>query len=786
MTCCSSSSVPNQQALKQRLDHERTLAAAHDLGNGLLQTDLVVPAMHCVACIRTIETGMATLPGVEGVRANLSTRRVSIKWRPDAAGNADFISGLAGLGFEASLYDHACLASQADDTGRKLLICLAVAGFAAANVMLLSVSVWAGAEAETQRLFQLISGLIAVPASVFAGQPFYQSAWAALRSKRLNMDVPISLAVLLALGVSIYEALYGTHETWFEASVSLLFFLLIGRYLDHMMRERARSAILQLSRLMPSGASKLSAAGEASYVPLAELQAGDSILVAAGERVPVDARITSGLSDLDRSLVNGESAAVQARPGLEVEAGVLNLTGPLTLEVLRLADSSFVANVISLMETASQSNSRHVRIADRTAGLYAPVVHIVSAASFIGWMVWTGGDWYTSLNVAIAVLIITCPCALALAVPIAQVVAANRLFRSGVMVKDGAALERLAEADTVVFDKTGTLTLGEPRIASIHGGSDEEHAVAAMLARLSTHPAARAAASAQSATQGVLVSDVQELAGLGLEAVWKGRKVRLGRRSWVSEIARSSTPAAPKTTATSEVCFAVAGGDIVSFQLSDTLRTDAATVVRTLRNMGFTTAILSGDAAGPVEAAAAQTGIESALSGLSPADKTEHVEQMRASGRNVLYVGDGLNDAPALAAANVSMAPASGSDIGRASAGLVFTGKGLAAIPVAIEVARATGRTVRQNFALAIGYNMFAVPLAVLGHVTPLIAALAMSSSSIIVVANSLRLNLVARHQAIMPSDPSQTVETGDNADGQDHPVPVAAATGKPRLEAVK
>jgi len=785
MTCCSSSSVPNQQALKQRLDHERLLAASHDMGDGLLQTDLLVPAMHCATCIRTIETGLGQIKGVDNARANLSTRRVSVRWRPDAGGDADFISALSGLGFEASLYDHANIATEADDTGRKLLVCLAVAGFAAANIMLLSVSVWAGADAETQRLFQLISGLIAVPASVFAGQPFYRSAWAALSNRRLNMDVPISLAVLLALGVSVYEALYGHHETWFEASVSLLFFLLIGRYLDHMMRERARSAILQLSRLMPAGASRLDAAGQASYTPLAELQPGDTILVAAGERVPVDARVASGLSDIDRSLVNGESAAVQAAPGLDVEAGVLNLTGPLTLEVLRPAEQSFVANVISLMEAASQANSRHVRIADRTAALYAPVVHIVSAASFIGWMVWTGGDWYTSLNVAIAVLIITCPCALALAVPIAQVVAANRLFRSGVMVKDGAALEQLAEADTVVFDKTGTLTLGEPRIAAVLGGTDQEHAIASVLGRLSTHPAARAAAAAHPGTPGVLVSDVEELAGLGLEAVWKGRKVRLGRRSWVAEIARSDSKAAPESSASSEVCFAIAGGGIVSFQLSDTLRADAATVVRDLRAKGMTLEILSGDAAGPVDAVAAQLGIEKAFSSLKPADKTDRVEGLRAQGRRVLYVGDGLNDAPALAAANVSMAPASGSDIGRASAGLVFTGKGLSAIPVAIEVARATSRTVRQNFGLALGYNAIAVPLAVLGYATPLIAALAMSSSSILVVANSLRLNLVARHKAISPAGAS-LAEHPASEDAEPSVGKSDKAPSKPRLEAVK
>jgi Cu2+-exporting ATPase len=787
MTCCSSSGVPNQTALRQRLDHERLLAASHQIEGDMMQTDLVVPSMHCAACIRTIETGLDKLPGVHKARANLSTRRVSIQWTPSAFGDTDPISELANIGFEATLYDPSAVADDGDSAGRQLLICLAVAGFAAANIMLLSVSVWAGAEGEAARLFQLISGLIAVPAVMFAGRPFYASALSALRKRRLNMDVPISLAVLLALGMSIYEALFGHNETWFDASVSLLFFLLIGRYLDHMMRERARGAILQLSRLMPSGATRLSEDGSLIYVPSSELVPGDRIVVAAGDRMPVDGVVISGMSDLDRSLVTGESAAVQAAPGMEVEAGVLNLTGPVTLKVLRPAAKSFVANVMELMETAAQSSSRQVRLADRAAGIYAPVVHILSAAAFLGWLVYTGGDWHTSLYVAIAVLIITCPCALGLAVPIAQVVAANRLFRSGIMVKDGAALERLTQANTVVFDKTGTLTLGEPRISSIIGGTDQDHALASVLARLSTHPAARAAATLQDKQPGLLVSDVREHPGFGLEASWKGKPIRLGRRDWVSEIARPVKDGKPASDM--EVCFAVQGGELVRFALADTLRADAATTASQLRRMGLRMEILSGDNLAPVHAVAAQLGIETARAGMTPAQKTAHVQKLEHEGKRVLYVGDGINDAPALAAASVSMAPASGSDIGRSSASLVFTGKGLDAIPVAIKVARATSRIVNQNFALALTYNAIAIPIAVLGYATPLIAAIAMSSSSILVVANSLRLNLVARHAGnTVQADPD--VDDGTTGQAADVPSQAASAnrntTTPPRLEAVK
>ncbi len=741
MTCCSASLVPSSAALKHRLDHERLLAASQPIPGGGMQTDLIVPSMHCVGCIRTIERGLLDVPGVTNARANLSTKRVAVHWQPRTDQPINFLEVLAGLGFEASLFDLKDVSTSARQTGRQLLICLAVAGFAAANIMLLSVSVWSGADAETAQLFQLISGLIAVPASLFAGRPFFTSALAALRNRRLNMDVPISLAVLLALAMSVHESLVGQHETYFDASVTLLFFLLIGRYLDHMMRERAHSAVLQLSRLVPSGAIRMDADGTQSYVSVSELAEGDKILVAAGERVPVDSCVLDGFSDLDRALVTGESTSVSAVPGLEIESGVLNLSGPLTLRVSRSADKSFVAEVVSMMEAAEHSKSGYVRIADRAARIYAPVVHILAAASFAGWMIATGGDWHTSIYVSIAVLIITCPCALGLAVPIAQVVATNRLYRSGIMVKDGAALEKLAEVDTGVFDKTGTLTLGTPHISVIEGGSKTDRALAGMLASLSSHPAAKAVAGIAENRSGLLVSDVTEHAGFGLAAVWKNKPVRLGRRDWVAQI--TTHHAAALKHDQSEVCFAVAGGELVSFRLSDTLRADAVPTIAALRAAGLDLEILSGDADAPVQVVAAQLGISKARSRLKPADKVMRIEELQRRGHKVLYAGDGLNDAPALSAAHVSIAPASGSDIGRASSDLVFTGKGLGSIMTALSVAQRTSSIVRQNFALAIGYNCIAIPFAVLGHVTPLIAAIAMSASSIAVVSNSLRLNLV-------------------------------------------
>lgn len=729
------------------------LAASHQSDNGLIQTDFLVPAMHCHSCISTLEKGLSRLPFVSRVRANLSTRRVSISWDlgigtegdgPSLTRAAKLEDAFADLGFEAKLFDLGD-DERSDPVGRQLLTALGVAGFAAANIMLLSISVWSGADAETAQLFHLISGVIAVPAVAYAGQPFFRAAIAALRKRRLNMEVPISLAIVLALGMSLFEALTGGTESYFDAAVTLLFFLLVGRTLDHHMRERARGAIARLQNMAPRGANVLQGDGRVAYTPLREIKVGDRVQVAAGERIPLDATIIDGNSDMDFSLVTGENEPVHAYKGTTLQAGVMNLTGPLEIEVTKLVENSFIAEVVELMSHASQGKAKYRRLADRLAEIYAPAVHTIALITFIGWLIYSG-DWQSSLYIAITTLIITCPCALGLAVPIVHVVASGKMFEAGVLVKDGAAFEKLNEIDTIVFDKTGTLTLGHPQILeqSPPALDDKSLSLVASLAQRSSHPGAVALGAhlQHSFEAPAKLDNIHEVPGFGIEAISAGQTIRLGRTKWVAEIAGQSSNDKPQDSVSSVMSFAVEGQKLARFFYKDTLRDDAVSVIKALRIKGFDLQILSGDHASVVDDVAAGLGIQTAISECTPQQKIAHIEALGARGKKVLFVGDGINDAPALAAAHAAMAPSSGSDIGQLAADLVFTGKSLSAIPTALDISQRTDRLVRQNFALALAYNAVAIPLAMAGFVTPLLAAIAMSTSSILVVANSLRLTL--------------------------------------------
>ena len=716
--------------------------------NGGLAMDLAIDGIACGACISRIEGAVKQLPGVTEARLNYTNRRLHVAWA-DPFRPAQILQTLENIGYRAHPFIPLRAEQEEAAEARRLTRCLAVAGFATMNIMLLSVSVWSGnvtdITPETRDFFHWASALIALPTAAYAGRPFFESAWQALRAKSLNMNVPISLGVILALGMSLVETANHAEHAYYDSAVMLLFFLLVGRTLDHAMRRKTRAIAGNLAALKGDTAHRF-VDDELVSVPVAALKAGDRVLVKAGERVPADAVVVSGVSELDESPVTGETTRRKVAAGATVYAGSMNYFGALTLGVTAGGSAALIDEIEKLLEKAAGAKSRALRLADRAARIYAPVVHLTAALTAAGWLI-AGSSVHDAVVTAIAVLIITCPCALALAIPVVQVVASGALFRAGVILNAGDAIERLAEADSVVFDKTGTLTLPEPRVVNAAMLAPDLLALAARLALSSHHPLAQVLA--REAAARTPFDGTEEEPGQGVRALIDGAEARLGSADFCSVAdAHAGEPG------TSRICVAH-GGRSATVAIAQTLRPDAVDCVKVLNALGLELHILSGDRHDAVEPIAAALGISNWRGELKPAQKIAYIETLKAQGRRVLMVGDGLNDAPALAAAHVSVSPIAAADLTQAQADAVFLGEQLRPVVQAVVGASRARRLMAQNLWLAAIYNAIAVPVAIVGLVTPLIAALAMSGSSMLVTLNALRAH---RGPHIMPTQ----AEEGD------------------------
>ncbi|SFO84223.1 heavy metal translocating P-type ATPase [Tranquillimonas alkanivorans] len=691
-------------------------------------TLLSLPHIHCAACITGVEGALRKVPGVNDARVNLTLKRASV----DAPGVPveTLVAALGRAGYEAHELDAALLSGTGDRASRDLLMRLAVAGFAMMNVMLLSVAVWSGATDATRDLFHWISAAIAIPTLAFSGQPFFRSALRAVSAKRLNMDVPISLALILAAGLSVYETLQSGAHAYFDAALSLTFFLLGARFLDMRMRHAARSAAEELSALEVPRATRLTDMGE-EVIAVAELRAGDLVRVRPGARFPADGVVSEGASEIDRSFLTGESLPVAAGQGDDVHAGEVNLTGLMTVRVTAAGQDTTLARMRDLVALAEGARTKYTPLADRAAAIYAPAVHLLALFAFVGW-VWATGDVRFALNVAVATLIITCPCALGLAVPAVATAATGRLYRRGLLVKSATALERLAEIDTVVFDKTGTLTEGRVDPVGLAAHDDDTLAVARALAEASSHPLARSLAEtlAERGIAAARVEGIAEQPGHGVEGRWQDRRVRLGRADWTEAEMLEATA----------TYLDLGDGAHRAFRFTDRLRPGAAEAVGKLEALGVEAMLLSGDNAAAVADTAERAGLSDWRAGVRPDEKQQVIADLAAQGRRVLMVGDGLNDTAALAAAHASISPASALDAARVVSDIVLLGNDLTAIPEAVETGRAAVRRIRENFGIAAAYNAVAIPVALAGFATPLAAALAMSTSSISVSLNALRV----------------------------------------------
>ena len=696
---------------------------------------LSLPTAHCAVCISDVERALTAMPGVHAARVNLTLRRVTV----DAPGLTadDLIPVLAAIGYEAHELDPGALsATAADRQARDLLMRIGVSGFAMMNIMILSVAVWSGAEAATRDLFHWISGAIALPTVAFAGQPFFRSAWASIKAGRLGMDVPISLALILASALSLYETAHSGHHAYFDAAVMLCFFLLIGRYLDYRTRAIARSAAEELTALEVPRAFLVAADGREIATAVADLRPGDLIRIRPGGRVPADGTIAEGHSDIDRSLLTGESLPVAAGPGADLSAGEVNLTGPLVLRVTAAGRDSSLSRLTALVAAAESARGRYTSLAERAARAYSPAVHLLAAISLIGWLGATG-DLRHALNIAAAVLIITCPCALGLAVPAVVTAASGRLFRRGLLIKDGTALERLARVDTVVFDKTGTLTMGTPHLVNVDAVPADARPAALALARASNHPLSRALAAALRDVAPAALTDLREQPGFGVTGRAGAQELRLGRADWTGGVADAPEGGHAGLSAS---WLRIGEAPAIRLEFADNLRPGAEACVAAMQAAGQRVLLISGDRAAAVADIAGRLGIAEWQAGVDPQGKADAVAALTGQGARVLMVGDGLNDTAALAAAHVSISPASALDAARVASDMVLTGQDLAPVADALVTARRATARIRENFAISVAYNILAVPFAMAGFVTPLLAALAMSASSICVTLNALRL----------------------------------------------
>ena len=698
---------------------------------------LMVSGLHCAACVWLIETVLNKQNGITHARMNMTTRRLTISWNATQTTAQKLIEPIFKLGYSLLPYDPTLLNDQTHQEEKRLLIALAIAGFAAANVMLLSVGLWAGGKSlptSTLSLLQYFSALIVLPATIWAGRPFFISAITALKYKRLNMDVPISLAVIITLALSLYDMVTATGETYFESTAMLLFFLLIGRYLDMRVRNKAQHAAEQLASLQAKVATRIQADGSFAIVPLNQLNVGDVLFIAKGESIPADGRITQGTTVLDSSILTGESLPQTAQVGSTIYAGCLNLENPIHIEVTHIGDNTNLAQITKLVEQATSTKNTYTILADKVAQLYAPIVHILALATFLLWWLYLSASFHTAVLYATSVLIITCPCALALAVPAVQVVVVSRLLRLGILIKSGSALERLKETTAFVFDKTGTLTTGKFTIIS--GGTPQQRKLAAQLAKHSQHPLAQAVAKLYPDTKPL--EKVTEITGQGLTAIIDGKTIKLGNASFC-EAPQKPTLKNGET----DIWLKVGDDTPILFTCADTLRPDAEKLIHQLKQQNYPVYLLSGDTEQTVQYIANKVNISEYYATRTPQQKYDFLKKLEQNGHRILMCGDGINDAPSLACAHISLTLSSSSQIAQTQADIILQQEHLLDILIALNLAQKAHKTAYINIALSFAYNAITIPLAMAGFITPLWAAVFMSLSSLTVTLNALRLSRI-------------------------------------------
>ena len=720
---------------------------------------LILEGITCAACVWLNESHVRRQPGVTAIDINYTTRRARVRWDERVTKLSAILEAVAAIGYRAHPYDIGRAEELAQKERKAALWRLFVAGFGMMQVMMYAVPVYlakVGTEGDMtpdiEQLMRWASLILTLPVILYSAAPFFMSAWRDLKLRRVGMDVPVALGVGAAFAASVWATLIAAGEVYFDSVTMFVFFLLTGRYLEMMARQKAARSVETLARAIPAFATRLPGwplstadiAGE--RVAVAELHAGDAVQIKPGETVPADGIVLDGESAADESLLTGESLPVPKRAGDALIGGSVNTASPLVMRVERVGEATRVAAIQRLMERAAAEKPRLVEMADRVAGRFIVALLLLAVATALAWW-WI--DASRALWIFVAVLVVSCPCALSLATPAALTVATGALAARGVLVTRGHAIEALARVDRFIFDKTGTLTVGRMALVEtipMQGDAGHALALAAALERGSEHPIAKALAAGAAAAGTAAVIEVDGLratTGAGVEGIIAGSSWRLGNPEFVAGLHGREVPAAVQAivgAGDTVIALGNASGWQAFFRLSDGLRPEASAMVAKLSAAGIRLSIFSGDAPAAAARIGALLGIADARGGLSPEDKLAGLKALQDAGETVAMVGDGVNAAPVLAQAQVSIAMGGGADLARANADIVLLGNDLQALPHGLALARRSLRIVKQNLVWAFAYNFLAIPLAMAGWVTPWMAGIGMSASSLLVVLNALRL----------------------------------------------
>ncbi|MCB1735432.1 MAG: cadmium-translocating P-type ATPase [Gammaproteobacteria bacterium] len=718
-------------------------------GEHVREASLILEGITCAACVWLNERHLASLPGVLAVDVNYATQRARVRWNEQYIKLSDILAAITAIGYIAHPYDPSRQQEILERERRSQLRRIGIAAVLAMQVMILAVALytgdWWGMEPEFRGFFNWLGMLLTAPVVFYAGSSFYRNAWNDLRRGRAGMDVPVSLGISIAFAASIWATVTGKGHVYYDSAVMFVLFLLSARYLELVGRQKAAESSERLIHLLPAMATRLDELGANEVVPVAELCVGDRVLVRPGETVPADGRVVDGHSSVNEALLTGESMPVSKRVGDALVGGSINVESPLTLQIERTGADTTVSEILRLLERAQSEKPLVAQIADRISAWF--VLGVLSLAALTG-LFWWHADPTHWLPITVAVLVVSCPCALSLATPTAITAASGRLMRAGLLATRGHALETLARATHVVFDKTGTLTEGRLSVAEIvvldDLDADRALALAAGMEMYSEHPIAQAirAESGRRKVSPLRVHDVDNQPGRGLRAMQGGAALVLGTAELVRAETGQDLSVDPRLAdrVGTLVVLAVDGVPKAVFQLVDQIRDGARALIDDLRSVGLTVLLLSGDRAGAVGPLAAELGIESWFADLRPEDKLDRVRALQSEGAVVVMVGDGVNDAPVLAGAQTSVAMGSGASVAAASADLLLMTERLSVLREGMDVSRRMLAVITQNLSWALGYNLLAIPAAAMGYVPPWLAAIGMSLSSLIVVANALRL----------------------------------------------